>query len=275
MGDLKGHIVPGTAFLLYGLWWAVGSIRRYFLCRKRGQQYLSTATFPCPFSCGNTETWPVEAVAEIVISSGGLFGEIFCNLPSPSAGIVQHATMYSFFAISGAVDLCMHFGFPLPPGTDYVALALAFLIEGFLFTNHLHEREILDVHIHVLLAYVVFLSVVVILLEARYQRSAMLTLSRTFLVMLQGSWFWAVGIIFWHCAVIFITLVIMATVMSLCYRTHKGSRFRDGSELPMTELESREKYGNYKLLAVKENEESDIEYEQPVKMTSVVARDVV
>ncbi|CAG5130503.1 unnamed protein product, partial [Candidula unifasciata] len=195
MGDLKGHILPGIVLLLYGLWWAVGCIRRYLLCRKTGQQYVSTVTFNCPFPCRNIETWPVESVAKIVVFSLEILGEIFFNISHLKLHNVQHATMYVFFLISGAVDLCMHLGLPLPPGTDYVALALAFLMEGFLFTNHLHDREILDVHIHMLLTYVVFLTVVVILLEARYQRSVLMTLSRVFLFMLQGSWLCAVGII--------------------------------------------------------------------------------
>ncbi|BFZ24686.1 hypothetical protein BsWGS_27725 [Bradybaena similaris] len=296
MGDLKGHMLPGIVLLLAGLWWAVGCIRRFLQCRKAGVQYVSTATFPCPISCGNSQTWPVEAVIKIVVSLLGIIAEVGWNLPHPGMVLVQHATMYFFFMISGVVDLSLHLGLPLPPGTDYAALALAFLMMGFLFTNHLHDRELLDVKIHVMLSYVIFLTVLVILLEARHQKSAMLTLSRSFLVILQGSWLCAVGLILyshgdhneawdlkshsdvmlaavyfcWHCAAIFILLVILTAVMSLCYRKQDGGVFRNGSGPHMAQVESNGKYGNYKLLTVRDSEDSDIEFQQPVKKTPTV-----
>ena len=46
---------------------------------------------------------------------------------SPST--VQHATMYFFFLMSGVIDIVMYVGIPLPPGSDYISLMLAFAVE--------------------------------------------------------------------------------------------------------------------------------------------------
>ncbi|CAG5134137.1 unnamed protein product [Candidula unifasciata] len=289
MGDLKGHLLPGSLFIVYGLWWAIGAIKRFLVCRKTGTRYISTATFPCPWSCGRVGSWPIEAIIKIILSSFGMFAEITFNLPHPNMGIVQHATMYFFFMVSGVVDLLIHFGVPLPPGTDYISVALAFMVEGLLFANHLHEREVLDVKIHLLLVYVVFVTVVVVLLEARIQRSALLTLARSYLLMLQGSWFWGVGIILyghgdknlawkldsamdamqatiyfsWHCAAHFVLLVLMVIIMSRCYRVQRDP-FRNGSELPLADLSSEDKQDGYRALTIQEDD-SDIEFERPAE----------
>ncbi|CAL1543055.1 unnamed protein product [Lymnaea stagnalis] len=292
MGDLKGHALPGSLFLLYGLWWAVCALRRYFMCRRAGSKYISTATFSCPCSCGPLVRLPIEGFVKVGLSSCGMFLEIFMNLPVPSMGIIQHATMYFFFMLSGVVDVVMHYGVPLPQGCDYVSVMLAFTVEGLLFANHLHGRPVVDVNIHLLLVYVIFLTVLVIMVEAKYQRSALLSLCRSFLVMLQGSWFWAVGIILyghpddktawdledhmgvmqatiyfsWHCAFHFILLFTLAAILACCYRLPAGSH-KNGTEFPLSRLENGDKEEGYRVLTAADDEEegSDIEFVKPLE----------
>ncbi|XP_059166387.1 transmembrane protein 45B-like [Physella acuta] len=293
MGDLKGHALPGSLFLLYGLWWAFCSIRRFFLCRRAGSKYVSTVTFSCPCPCGPLAKLPVEGIVKVGLTTFGMLAEIIFNLPVPSMGIIQHATMYFFFLVSGIVDIVMHYGAPLPPGTDYVAVALAFAVEGLLFYYHLHGREIVDIQIHLLLVYVVALTVVVILIEARFQRSALLPLCRSYLLMLQGSWFWAVGIILyghdknslawdlqnhmdvmratiyfsWHCAFHFIVLLVLVVVMGRCYHHQTG---QNGTDLHLTVLENGDKQEGYRMLtAADDGDGSDIEYEKPVEKAQI------
>ena len=80
---------------------------------------------------------------------------------------VQHTTMYGFFFVSGLVDMMVYLDAPLPDGAQYGSMALALTAEGLLFASHVHGREILDIHIHMLLVKVIGSSVVVLLLEAR------------------------------------------------------------------------------------------------------------
>jgi len=54
-------------------------------------------------------------------------------------------TMFFFFGLNGAVDLCQYKKWDLPPKLDYVSAVLAFSVEAFLFYNHLHGRPPMDV----------------------------------------------------------------------------------------------------------------------------------
>lgn len=107
-----------------------------------------------------------------------------------------HSTMYGFFALSGLFELLnlykvTHF----TREAEYVVLAIAFAVEGTLFSFHLHGRDMFDVRIHTLLYIVIYLVAVVILLEActpaRFRRE--LFMARSVLVLTQGTWFWEIA----------------------------------------------------------------------------------
>ncbi|RUS81619.1 hypothetical protein EGW08_010632 [Elysia chlorotica] len=292
MGDFKGHAMPGSCLVAMGMWWAFWAMRRYFICRRSGTRFVSTASYNMGWSCGRMGAIPVESFMKIALSAFGMFAEITLNLPHLAMGIVQHATMYFFFMTSGVVDLCIHYGVPLPHGTDYAALALALTVEGLLFVNHLHGRSELDVQLHMLLAYVVFSTVLVLLLEIKFQRSALLSLGRAYLTILQGTWFWAVGVILymhgkpntvwtgdkpmevmqatiyftWHASVIFILMLVTSLIMSRIYRG-EAVPYRNGSDLAMSRLGNGNGKGgeDYQPLTKEfHDDESDIEFEQPI-----------
>ncbi|XP_059166325.1 transmembrane protein 45B-like [Physella acuta] len=273
MGDLKGHAIPGSFFLLYGLWCAVGCLRKYFISRRQGQAYVTTATHKLSCCPGKVSRLPVEPTVKVLLSAGGLMGELLAHLPVPPMGIVQHATMYLFFLLSGVTDLGVHFGLPLPHGTDFISLVLALLIEGLLFASHVHGRPELDVQLHMLLVYVIFTTAVVIALEIKFSNSALLSMARAYLMMLQGSWFWAVGVILyahgepntawaldnpessmqaaiyfsWHCAGHVIVLLVLTALMSLCYRKQGESTLH--MELNSLEPEVNSSKEGYGILA--------------------------
>ncbi|KAH9512179.1 hypothetical protein Btru_040985 [Bulinus truncatus] len=137
----------------------------------------------------------MEPFIKVLLSASGLLYELLNELPVPPPAIVQHASMYFFFLLSGIVDIVIHYGVHLPHGVDYVSMVLALTVEGLLFMSHVHGRSHLNVQFHTLLVYVIGITVVVIILEIKYRNSLMLALARSFLMMLQGSWFWAIGII--------------------------------------------------------------------------------
>lgn len=84
-----------------------------------------------------------------------------------SVSTVQHATMYFFFLLSGVVDIAMHYGTAIPPGTDYISIVIALVVEGLLFVSHIHGREALDIQVHMLLVYVIFVTAFVVALESK------------------------------------------------------------------------------------------------------------
>lgn len=76
MGSFGGHALPGSIFFLFGAWWTVQVFRRYFLCRKTGKRFHSTATFPCGCCSGpRMRTFPVEAVVKMSLCVVGIIVE--------------------------------------------------------------------------------------------------------------------------------------------------------------------------------------------------------
>ncbi|CAL1543056.1 unnamed protein product [Lymnaea stagnalis] len=244
MGDLKGHAIPGSFFVLLGLWWAIGCLRTFLGARKNGDVFKASSTYG--FTCfqGRISRLPIEGIVKIIVCTGGMLGELLAHLPVPPMGIVQHATMYLFFLLSGIVDVSLHYGLPLPHGADYISVALALVIEGLLFNSHVHGRPVLDIHVHMLLVYVVFATAIVVALEIRFTKSPILGMARAYLTMLQGTWFWGVGVILyghgkpnttwdldshdgpmqatiyfsWHCGVHMVLLLLLTLITSCFYR---------------------------------------------------------
>ena len=66
-------------------------------------------------------------------------------------------------------------------------------LTAFVFYNHTHGREILDVFVHKLLVLVIFSTGLIAFLELFTQASITVELLRTSLILLQGSWFWQVS----------------------------------------------------------------------------------
>ena len=68
------------------------------------------------------------------------------------------------------------------------ALAMAFVIEGLLFSFHL-RGDLLDVEIHTLLVITIFLTAVVMFAEIQHKSNVLLSALRANLVLMQGVWF--------------------------------------------------------------------------------------
>ncbi|CAJ0952776.1 unnamed protein product, partial [Ranitomeya imitator] len=119
----------------------------------------------------------------------------------------QHSTMYFFYGISGVVDIITHTTKAVPVAMDRLMLAIAVFVEGIhhsgiaaihditdsSFYYHVHGRQELDMHIHVLLLFAVFGGALCIFLEVFFRGNIILELFRSSLCILQGSWFWQVG----------------------------------------------------------------------------------
>uniref|UniRef100_A0A8C6YZ16 Transmembrane protein 45A n=1 Tax=Nothoprocta perdicaria TaxID=30464 RepID=A0A8C6YZ16_NOTPE len=198
MGNFKGHALPGSFFLLFGLWWSVKYPLKY-LCRKnKSACYLGSRA-------GFQRLEFVEGIIKAAFALIGMVAEQFVP-DGPHLKLYnyeeqhwdhlmnwQHATMYLFYGISGLVDIVAHGTNTLPVAVDRMVLSLAVFIEGFLFCYHLHGRAMLDVHVHQLLLFAIFGGAVCIFLEVFFRGSIVLEMLRTSLCILQGSWLWQVG----------------------------------------------------------------------------------
>lgn len=202
MGSFGGHALPGSFFIIFAIWWATQVYRRYFRSLKKNEApYRSSVIFPFDCLCERVRSWPWEGILKLVFTAIGFALEIITGFKDGKfahLGNGQHATMFFFFGLSGAVDILVHLRFPLPKDIDYVSSTLAFVVEDILFMFHLHGRSPLDMLIHTLLVYLIHANVVICLVEMKYRNNVTVTLARSYLVFLQGTWFWQAGFILYN-----------------------------------------------------------------------------
>ncbi|XP_037105765.1 transmembrane protein 45A [Syngnathus acus] len=200
MGSFKGHALPGTFFLIGGLWWTA----KYSLwhATRRNKNIGSTRLSS---RAAQRRLEVIESSLVLFFSLAGMIAEQFLA-DGPRLRLYdsaekqwkdlmnwQHATMYLFFGLAGCVSLIVHTTEAAPLALDRMMMAIAFFNEGFLFLYHLHGRSMLDVHLHMLLLYAVFGGAAVAFLELFHRGNILLELLRCALTLLQGSWFWQIG----------------------------------------------------------------------------------
>ncbi|KAI4891404.1 hypothetical protein NFI96_026097 [Prochilodus magdalenae] len=197
MANFKGHALPGTFFLLFGLWWSVKCPLRHFWLKRQqsGRQNL-------PLFFKRIDL--IEGILKTFFAFVGIMAEQF--VPDGPHGHLyndgwvklmnwQHSTMYLFYGISGIADILSATSLPVPAGLDRLSLSVALFVEGFLFYFHVHDRPPLDKHIHSLLLVAVFGGSASTLLEVFLQDNALLELIRSSLAIHQGTWFFQIGFV--------------------------------------------------------------------------------
>ncbi|XP_069470251.1 transmembrane protein 45B [Ambystoma mexicanum] len=198
MANFKGHALPGSFFLIFGLWWSVKYPLKYLNKKMKG-------------NCRSNRCYQrlelVEGIVKAACSLVGILAEQFVP-DGPHMHLYnreskewvklmnwQHSTMYLFFFISGVVDILVYSPLKVPKGLDRLALSLAVFVEGFLFYFHIHNRPALDQHIHSLLLFAVFGGAVTIFMEIFLRDNIVLELFRASLAILQGTWFYQIGFV--------------------------------------------------------------------------------
>lgn len=108
----------------------------------------------------------------------------------------HHCTMYFFFGLLGITNILCYTVGSLPTSLTKLMLSNGLFVEAFIFYNHTHGREMLDIYVHQLLCLVTILTAVIAFMEFFIRTHAMiLDLLLSSLVLLQGSWFWQVGFV--------------------------------------------------------------------------------
>lgn len=199
MGTFVGHALPGTFFLIFGVWWTIQIFIQYYSSLKHNVRFTSSLTFPC--NCGRFKNVPIQPCLIIFFTAVGFFLEIYTGTTNEhfsAPGNAHHATMYFFFGVMAVINLMAHFEVNMPKDIEYAMAVIAFFVEWILFKFHLYDRSPLDVLVHTLLNYVVAANIISILVEIKYRHQVLAPLFRAYLVFLQGTWFWAVGIILYN-----------------------------------------------------------------------------
>ncbi|XP_008405817.1 transmembrane protein 45A [Poecilia reticulata] len=202
MGSFQGHILPGTVFLIIGIWWA-GKFSLWHTTRRNksfGSTRLASRTLQRRLeiieNCFFLFCSVIGMICEQYAANGPMLHLYdFAEKHWEQLHIWQHTTMYLFFFLAAVVSLILHTTKALPVALDKLMLAIAFFVEGFLFLYHLHGRTMLDVHVHQLLLYGIFGESLIFFLEVFHRDNIILDLLCCTLTLLQGSWFWQIGFV--------------------------------------------------------------------------------
>ncbi|XP_029429830.1 transmembrane protein 45B isoform X2 [Rhinatrema bivittatum] len=198
MASFPGHALPGSFFLLFGLWWSVKHPLKYLSWRVKANSHSRLSYQQLEF---------FEGLAKVIFILAGILVEQFCpDCPhmhlynSNNQSWVklmnwQHCTMYLFYGFSGVMEMLTYFLPKLPVGLDRLSLSLAVTVEGLLFYFHVHKRPELDQHIHFLLLIGAFGAAFCLFLEVFMRDHVVLELLRTSLTIHHGTWFWQIGFV--------------------------------------------------------------------------------
>ncbi|OQV22479.1 putative Transmembrane protein 45B [Hypsibius exemplaris] len=199
MGTFLGHITPGIFFCVWSLWDLIGLFSDYFSAAQRKQTapWMSATYYNMgPTACRRLN---IESFIKILFPLFGIIS-MACVNGLAVVGNEQHMTMYFFFGLHGITELMHIYGFPLAKSLHlpHVSLALAYFMEGLLFFFHLHGKDMMEVHVHVLLVYVIYGTTLATALEIKFRSSLLLAVLRSAGTFLQGLWFWAVAFILYN-----------------------------------------------------------------------------
>lgn len=202
-----GHVLPGTFFAIFAIWWGFCLGVRYFHSRhsanknRKAKVYKTATTFPC--SCCPSlilRTIPLESYIKLICIGIGILGEVVTgfrhsydettkrNRYSIIDVNTQHITMFGSFGLAAFIEILVHGKYSLPVGIEYIANIIAFGVEGFLFHFHLHGRSDIDIHVHTLLVYNVAFCVLLGIWEYNRPNQIMASYLRTAATLLQGAW---------------------------------------------------------------------------------------
>lgn len=183
-----------------GLWWSTKTILKYACKKYKRTSYLGSKTLFQRIEI-------LEGLIEITMAIIGMLGEQFIP-DGPHLTLYdykegqwvrllgwQHFTMYFFFGLLGVANILSFTISPLPSSLAKLTLSSALFVEAFIFYNHTHGREMLDIFVHQILVLVIFLTALVAFMESLIRNNVILELLRSTLILLQGNWFWQIGFV--------------------------------------------------------------------------------
>lgn len=197
MGSFKGHVVPGTLFLVVGMWHVWCSIFRYVLNPK---SFRVRTWNPVPGFGGK-----LRYLELYVIVVGGFFDLCIEFLYSTHLKIIVHGTLnpshMNNFEHSGMLLMFFVFGLigllsektrflPLPEGALCYIAAAAFTSEYLLFNFHSTTHMGLEGYYHYILVLLIGLCIVSTIAGAIMPTNFPVDLCSGIAITLQGLWFY-------------------------------------------------------------------------------------
>jgi hypothetical protein len=97
--------------------------------------------------------------------------------------------------MGGLVELLRYKKYDVPAKLEWAMGSFAFLVEAFVFGYHLHGKDALDVHMHILLIYVILGCFMFSCLETYNPSEILFTYGRIVCTIWQASWFVEIGFV--------------------------------------------------------------------------------
>lgn len=231
MGSFRGHALPGTFFIIMGFWWCTKGILKYVYKKQTKTCYLSSKTL-----LRRAEIW--EGVVVIIMAFTGMVGEQFTS-GGPFLTLYKdgqwylllewhHTTMYFFFGLQGVAQILCFTTNLFPLSLSKLMLSNAIFVESFIFFNHTHGREMLDIFVHQLLVFTTIVAGLVTFMEFLMKTNVLLEVLRSSLIILQGTWFWQISFVLyplsgrptWN-----LSDIENKMFLTMCFSWHYGSIF--------------------------------------------------
>ncbi|KAF7810930.1 transmembrane protein 45B [Senna tora] len=202
MGTFVGHIVPGLALTLLGLWHTINTIKAYFL---KGPSNF-TVRFWYQFTTLHSKLKHLELISILSFSILAIFIQIL-DFPffrfAFKLDNFEHASMFMHLAVFASFTLCAEFFTDssseknLLSGFIGILASSVFGQELFLLHFHSTDHVGLEGHYHWLLQLIVLISLLASIAATSFPTSFPAALVLSISVMLQGCWFLNMGFMLW------------------------------------------------------------------------------
>ncbi|KAJ6310597.1 hypothetical protein OIU76_015343 [Salix suchowensis] len=198
MGTFAGHIVPGLALTLLGLWHTINTISAF--CNKGCANF--TVKFWYPFYGHLSRLKHLELIFILSFSVFAIFMQLL-DFPFPRFSFkldsFEHASMFLHLAIFAGFTLSAEISqsSDILSGVSGILAAFVFGQELFLLHFHSTDHVGLEGHYHWLLQLVVFVSLLAALAATSFPKSFPAALVLSISVVFQGCWFMNMGFMLW------------------------------------------------------------------------------
>lgn len=198
MGTFVGHIVPGLALVLIGMWHTVNTVNDYYL--KGSAKFVFS--FWYPFKSPLFALKHFELLSILSFSIFAIFMQVM-DYPflhfSFKLDNFEHATMFLHLAIFSGFTLCAELTHSsgTTSGVSGVLASSVFSQELFLLHYHSADHVGLEGHYHWLLQLIVLVSLISSLSSTSFPSSFPAALCLGISVVFQGCWFLNMGFMLW------------------------------------------------------------------------------